>query len=145
MTCWNIMVHLAIISWVVRILTLLLSLLHATHCNYHDANAEFLTRIDALKAAADPDLSSKESGGAPTNRGIAGTSGAEALARGGDAARRWQRCSKCHARGHSTAACLTTDPASMRKRIAGNQKARRRPSGVWLVSLTCACVIFHVI
>ena len=114
----------AIITWVVGAFTLLLRFLHATHHNFHDANAEFLARIDAIEeeAARSP---STETPHLSSNIPDVGTSAAEAQARGGMAERRLLRCSKCHACGHRTTECLTTDPVSMRKRIASNQKARK--------------------
>ena len=118
-------IAIPIVSWVAGVITLLLRFIRAMHRNFHDANAEFLARIDAIEEAADPDHSSTESGGLPSHRADVGTSRAEASSRGGAAARRRQCCSKCHAHGHSTDACLTIDPVSMRKRIASNQKARR--------------------
>lgn len=35
------------------------------------------------------------------------------------------RCSKCHARGHSTSECRTTNPAAMRRRVAQNSRIAR--------------------
>ncbi|KAF9235718.1 hypothetical protein BU15DRAFT_64631 [Melanogaster broomeanus] len=118
---------MVIISWVVSILTLLEKSIRTTFLNFHKFNAEILTHINALEEA-DPNSSSEESGGESVEDSITGhrhtrPRQAEAPARGGTAARRRQRCSKCHACGHNTEACLTTDLASMKKRIAGNHKA----------------------
>ena len=114
----------ALITWVVGTFTLLLRFLHTTHRNFHDANAEFLACIDTIEeeAARSP---STETCHLSSNIPDVGMSVAEAQARGGTAERRLLRCSKSHARGHRTTECLTTDPASMRKRIAGNQKAQK--------------------
>ncbi|KAF8129684.1 hypothetical protein K438DRAFT_1789026 [Mycena galopus ATCC 62051] len=44
---------------------------------------------------------------------------------------RLPRCKKCHARGHDTDSCRTTNPAAMRKRVAQNSRTAR--------SASCAC------
>ncbi|KAF8218360.1 hypothetical protein K438DRAFT_1796748 [Mycena galopus ATCC 62051] len=38
---------------------------------------------------------------------------------------RLSRCKKCHARGHDTNSCRTTNPAAIRKRVAQNSRAVR--------------------
>ncbi|KAF9234602.1 hypothetical protein BU15DRAFT_65529 [Melanogaster broomeanus] len=77
---------LAIVLWVVSILTLLLKSIRATFLNLHKFNVEILARIDALEEA-DPDSSSEESGGESVVDSITGhrhtrPRQAEALARG---------------------------------------------------------------
>ena len=40
------------------------------------------------------------------------------------------RCTKCHARGHTTDTCLSQNPAAVRRRIANNKKTNKKKSPV---------------
>ena len=82
----------------------------------------FLALVNALKEADPSSTTFIEPGTTPIGRPDIGLSTAEAPARGGTAARRQQCCFKCYARDQEVTGCLTLDPASMRKQIAGNQK-----------------------
>ncbi|KAF9232617.1 hypothetical protein BU15DRAFT_67297 [Melanogaster broomeanus] len=76
-------VSIGLITWVVTMMSLLLSSLRATILNFHKFNAEILAHIDILEEAAATDSSSKESGGAPPLINRTEPRQAKAPARGG--------------------------------------------------------------
>ena len=103
---------LMVVHWVVAVLHLLLVFIDS-------AVSELIARIDDAEE-------SSTSGGAPSAIGDTAATRATAPPSSTAAARSRQRCDRCHARGHSTATCLTHDPTAMRKQVAGNQRARKQ-------------------
>ncbi|KAI6021093.1 hypothetical protein EDC04DRAFT_2901441 [Pisolithus marmoratus] len=99
-----------IVNWVVTLFQFLLAFLDAVIW-------EISARISDVEADA------LASGGVPSNVAVAAQSGPAPSATAQPTKSPW--CAKCHARRHSTEECLTKDPATMRKRVAGNQRKKK--------------------
>ncbi|KAI6043556.1 hypothetical protein EDC04DRAFT_2890703 [Pisolithus marmoratus] len=100
----------SIVNWVVTLFQFLLAFLDAV-----------LWEITARISNVEVDIPT--SGGAPSNVATAACSGPAPSAT--TQPTKSPRCAKCHARRHSTTECLTKDPATMRKRVAGNQRKKK--------------------
>jgi len=75
-----------------------------------------LKELEAAVAAQAPRPSTTTSGGATPGAPTTSTS---------QPAGRLPRCQKCHARGHPTSECHTTNAAAMRRRVAQNSRIAR--------------------
>ncbi len=92
----------AVVAWVVGTFYLLIALIEALFGEL---------RVPDLEDDVNTKLS------VPVTKPQATTSAA--------ATRPTRRCTKCHACGHVDSDCHTTDPATMRKRVATNQRRKK--------------------
>ncbi|KAI6039981.1 hypothetical protein EDC04DRAFT_2602847 [Pisolithus marmoratus] len=99
-----------IVNWVVTLFQFLLAFLDAV-----------IREISAC--ISDVEAGAPASGGVPSNVAMAARSGPAPSATARPT--KSPQCAKCHARRHSTEECLTKDPATMRKRVAGNQRKKK--------------------
>ena len=94
------------IFWVIQVLSLFLNLINSV-VGFFRARIAALEEDDSTASSIAPntDAHTNQRPSAPPSKP--------------------RRCAKCHARGHAENDCKTADPATMRRRVAMNQRRKR--------------------